>query len=333
MTAIADHLVYGLRISAAQTLPGIPRARGAGDADVELELGAAPAWKDAEGFAERHISLTFESGKPTVVVEELEGVGTRFIYGEGVRFYVDRNRVRIWTEWDSPMVLADVMAFFTGPILGFLLRERGVLALHASAVVIDGAAYGFVGAGGEGKSTLAAALAMRGHPVLTDDVLALDGHADGWVARAGYPMVRLWEDSARLLFGDAQALPALSPSWDKRGFVLEDSKAKRPTDPWLAGFHEQPARLGGLLVLNSQRTAGEVIPAIAGAGAELLVGLLANTYASYLVTDASRAMELEAIGRLVRGVRTGVLGSRRPDVAPMARAVEAWARAAAAVTI
>ena len=46
--------------------------------------------------------------------------------------------------------------------------------LHASAVVLDGAAVAFTAPSGTGKSTLAAHLVAAGASFLTDDVLALD---------------------------------------------------------------------------------------------------------------------------------------------------------------
>ena len=54
-----------------------------------------------------------------------------------------------------------------------LLAHEGNTILHASAVAIDGRAIAFAGETGMGKSTLAASLHARGHPVLSDDSLLL----------------------------------------------------------------------------------------------------------------------------------------------------------------
>jgi hypothetical protein len=48
------------------------------------------------------------------------------------------------------------------------------LALHASVVDVDGRAVAFLGASRQGKSTLAAALARRGHTLLSDDCCAAE---------------------------------------------------------------------------------------------------------------------------------------------------------------
>jgi hypothetical protein len=60
-----------------------------------------------------------------------------------------------------------------GVAMGTLLHQRGLPALHASAVAIDGRIVAFLGRKHAGKSTTAAALQARGHELVTDDVLVL----------------------------------------------------------------------------------------------------------------------------------------------------------------
>lgn len=83
--------------------------------------------------------------------------------------------------------------------MGYLLHQRGQLALHASAVSIDGRGVAFVGASGAGKSTIAAMMMSGGHAVLADDILPVYLAEDGvWVAGTGLP-VRLAGGSAPLI--------------------------------------------------------------------------------------------------------------------------------------
>jgi energy-coupling factor transporter ATP-binding protein EcfA2 len=58
-----------------------------------------------------------------------------------------------------------------------MLSERGDLALHASAVTLDGHAVLFCGPSGRGKSTLALLASQLGHPVVSEDgvVLTVNG--------------------------------------------------------------------------------------------------------------------------------------------------------------
>lgn len=85
----------------------------------------------------------------------------------------------------------------TGIGLGLALYQRGVFTLHAGAVSIGGLAVAIAGSKGAGKSTLVAALNARGHPLLSDDVVALDLPDDELPrVRVGAPNMNLWPDSA-----------------------------------------------------------------------------------------------------------------------------------------
>jgi hypothetical protein len=104
-----------------------------------------------------------------------------------------------------------------GRVLALLLHQRGLLALHGSAVTIGGGAAVFLGHRGWGKSTTAAALHRRGHGVLADDVVALKV-SEGSAAQVipGFPQLKLWPDAADWLGDAPEELPRLHPLSEKR---------------------------------------------------------------------------------------------------------------------
>lgn len=109
-----------------------------------------------------------------------------------------------------------------GVALGILLFQRGLLTFHASAVSVDGGAAAFVGAKGAGKSTLAAALHARGHPLMTDDVLAATfsagpSRAGRPYVAPGFPRFKLWPNAVVAVGRDPEDFPRLHPQLEKRG--------------------------------------------------------------------------------------------------------------------
>ena len=91
-----------------------------------------------------------------------------------------------------------------GPFFAVLLRQRGLLALHASCVVLDGAgAVAFIGEKGWGKSTLAGAFYAQGCSVVSDDIVPVDLSAPHPMVIPSYPQLKLLPDAARSLAGDA----------------------------------------------------------------------------------------------------------------------------------
>jgi hypothetical protein len=115
----------------------------------------------------------------------MPGIGT-FLVRDGREILVDPDP----DAGDALLQLA-----LLGPVLAALLQQRGDLVLHASAVEIDGAAVGFLGGRGAGKSTMAAALLRRGYPLLTDDILAVSLEDGSPRVLPGFPQLKLWPDA------------------------------------------------------------------------------------------------------------------------------------------
>jgi hypothetical protein len=131
-----------------------------------------------------------------------------------VRFLAIAGR-EVIVDLLAPHSQAEAVIFLTGPVMGALLRQRGRLALHGSAVVTPNGALFFVGDSACGKSTLAAALQQRGWPVLSDEICALSFLPGGVIAFPGCAQLPLWSDALGKLGIDPQPLSRMRPGIER----------------------------------------------------------------------------------------------------------------------
>src|SRR5205814_5200619 len=82
------------------------------------------------------------------------------------------------------------------------------------------------GPSGAGKARVAAARALRGFPVIAEDVAAIVDRGERFDVIAAHPRVRLWPDVATLLFGSPDHLPLIANEEWKRSFDAHDRFAR-----------------------------------------------------------------------------------------------------------
>jgi hypothetical protein len=131
------------------------------------------------------------------------------------RFLVENGR-RVTLEL-SPTAEDEALAFhFVRSALPAVLRQRGLVVLHASAATTPSGAVAVGGRSGAGKSTTLAALMARGCPLLSDDVTALCAvpvlstslsRLGGALVLPGVPQLYLCEEATLGLQQDASGLP------------------------------------------------------------------------------------------------------------------------------
>ncbi len=214
-------------------------------------------------------------------------------YDDGAEFVVSGNGTRVWMDWPPTLSLDDAATYLLGPILGFLLRLRGILCLHASVVELGGQAVAFLGPAGAGKSTLAAGFADAGYLVLSDDVAPLAQTDGAFMVQPGYPQLRLWPDSLQALYGSIEAFPRITPTWEKRHLDLTRGQCR---------FLDRPAPLSAIYALD-QRTDEDRAPVIEPMKPRsALLALIANTYANYLLDGEMRAHEFFQVEQLASAV-------------------------------
>src|SRR5262245_40242577 len=81
------------------------------------------------------------------------------------------RRIRVWPV--AGAMQKDIELFLFGPVWATLCHQRGVLPLHASAIMAKRGIAAFAGHSGAGKSTLAAFMGAFGYEVVTDDILPI----------------------------------------------------------------------------------------------------------------------------------------------------------------
>ncbi len=189
---------FSLNIDSEVELPELPR--GSGVPDVAIRLGTVsrtetPARIDEERAFPRNVGGFHIRGGREIVVDLLP--------------HAEMGVVR---------------TLLAGRFMGYLLRQRGCLPLHASAVAINGQAVLFLGESGAGKSTTAAAFYRRGHKVLADDVAAVRPANSGLELQPAWPGLRLLQNSL-------DAIGAETPPSD----FCDEKHVYRLKSPVLAG--------------------------------------------------------------------------------------------------
>ncbi|UIJ44705.1 hypothetical protein LZK98_16855 [Sphingomonas cannabina] len=184
----------------------------------------------------------------------------------------------------------NVRLFLLGSALGILVYQRGLLPLHANAIVVEGGAVAFTGQSGAGKSTLAAHFQRAGYPVLCDDVCVV-GFDDAGVPLAwpGLPRLKLWEDAAHAFGHDPAALDRAVEGLEKFHVPIGRTADARPV----------PLRRLYTLA-RAEDGEGRILPL---RGSEAMAAVMENSYRGlYLPTLGATAAHFRQCAMLLRHV-------------------------------
>jgi len=188
-----------------------------------------------------------------------------------------------------------IRLFLLGSCLGAILHQRGMLVLHGNAIRFGDHCVAFVGASGQGKSTLAAAFHKRGHDILTDDVCAID--KQGRVL-PGYPQMKLWHDTLAKLDVDKSGLKKVRLQVEKFAY------------PVPKGFSKTPLPVRAIYILNTHNRDEFLFDPLKGM--EKFQPLRYQTYRKgYLKGLALNALHLQLCGRIAGEVHMARI--TRPD--------------------
>jgi hypothetical protein len=197
---------------------------------------------------------------------------------------------------------ADLACFRDGPVAAAAALLGGHVVLRAATVSIGGTAVALCGVSAAGKSSLAAALAQRGHTVLADAVTAISTDPDRGrlVVAPLAPELRLWPDTVRELGLDQTPSRVVRAALAARAYRLGP-------DPSVA-----PLGAVGLLSIAATETRARLeavdgsakLRALFGAGWHLRLAdaLGLSTAVFFRVTDLASAVPCVRIVRPRRGV-------------------------------
>ncbi|MCF8049992.1 MAG: hypothetical protein K9L59_02060 [Desulfobacterales bacterium] len=209
---------FGLVIRSSERISNLPTAACTGqsppaDIQVEFTSGGKESRPDPDEILLHAFANPENCSSPFLLVWKHAADGDyRFRFDSSVEFKLQRSGRKITVACESSTTMDEVAAYLLGPVMGLALRINGLVCLHASAVVFKNRAIALMAPPGHGKSTLAAAFAKRGHPVLTDDILVLVKDGNQLKIQPSYPQIRLLPVAVETLFGHREALPRLSRS-------------------------------------------------------------------------------------------------------------------------
>jgi hypothetical protein len=289
--------VYGLRVESSVAMPGLLPSDPGGAPDVILRIQSDVTVLPPAGSRQAPWYRTEwrhpVTGQPALTIHRVpaEG-GFHFHYVDGVHFVVDAAGCTV-TAWASPRsTVADISSYLAGPVAAFLLRMRGVIALHASVVDLGWGSVAFAGDVGAGKSTTAAMFTRLGHTVVTEDVAPLRECDGEFRVLAGGTDVALCADAVAMLYGSADALEPFSANWDKRRLDLRST----------GSLTLESSPLAAVYLLGERTPVGAAPRLDPLAPRDAVVRLLGNVYGSALFHDELRAREFDVLSRLARTV-------------------------------
>lgn len=172
---------HGLVLTSDWDLSPLPRVEGLA-ADVVIQRGLV----SEDGLPDARLSRAFLQVNSDNVWIDIPHIA-RFLVTGG-----DTVLVEPYADARDE----DIVLYLMGSVMAAVLNLRKHLALHATAMEIDGRAILVAGHSGAGKSTTAAALAANGHCLIAEDLTVID---EAGRAVPGLPQIKLWSDAIKKL--------------------------------------------------------------------------------------------------------------------------------------
>jgi len=283
---VTAYSAFGLVVSSNVPLPGLPQVADK-RSDCVLESRRGPISERSTG---RRRALRLPNGTISLTIGRCRsGFLVRFP-GLAV-FLVSRDGDRVRCVPRRGTRLRIVAHLFVSQVLPLALSQQGRLVMHASAVATPHGAVAFLGAAGQGKSTLSASFVRRSFPLLTDDGLLLVEDGATLAGVPSYPEIRLWPDVLAVLGnGGLEVHDVVHRAGKKRLRIDRGS--------WL--FSREPVPVRRIYVLSrtkpTARSRAATISALTPR--EAFIELVQHTYRLDLDDRSRLRDEFDSIGRI-----------------------------------
>lgn len=221
-----NYFAYNLTLQSDISLP-LPLSTS-GKPDIVITFGELD---EPENLSRTHDGVWYAYGSDFLYLK-WENIGT-YLIKEGGEIILSPSQKLNSTE---QLLLVPLL----GTVMAIALYQKGLTALHGSSVKIDDKALIFLGAKGEGKSTMAGYFRKQGHTLISDDVCAVDMHKkDVPLIYPSFPQLKLWPDAMRYLDYKTAKHKRVHPQFEKRNISLD------------TGFSATPCRVAAIIVLKT----------------------------------------------------------------------------------
>jgi len=250
MKTLYKYKIYGLTVESVIELPDLI-AIPSGTPDVQINIGMVP-----ESLSNPIDTGIFYQATKNDFLFRFDKVGAYRIQ--------DGNKITVQVIGE----IEDVRLFLLGSAFGALLHQKGILAIHGSAISTPKGAIIFSGSSSVGKSSLVASLVKRGFNFIADDIAAIHKHTDGFKVHPGIPHIKLWKDVVKDL-NIKNNLPKVRDSMEKYKNPIGNE------------FFKIPININKIIILSVKNSPGYVIREIKGA--EKFEILDRNTYRNHYI--------------------------------------------------
>ena len=175
--------VYGVNIESKIEIPEFEVIDSNSDIDVKLSFGVVN---------EEIIDLITQGYRAKYEKQDM------WFYIEDVAIFHIYNGDTVTIEPMGDKNNKMIKLYIMGSVMGMILLQRNMVAIHGGGIVIDGKGCIFTGQKGAGKSTITTALRKKGYKFIADDVCSIN-IGDKNTIHHGFGYQKLCEDAMEKL--------------------------------------------------------------------------------------------------------------------------------------